>query len=43
MNQEIKPDKEIDLTGKICPMTFVYTKLALEQMHQGQLLMVLLD
>ncbi len=38
-----KPDKEIDLRGKVCPMTFVYTKIALEEMQRGQLLQVILD
>ncbi len=38
-----KPDKEIDLRGKVCPMTFVYTKIALEEMQRGQLLLVILD
>lgn len=36
-------DKEIDLKGKICPMTFVYTKIALEDMRKGQILKVILD
>ena len=28
--------KEIDLLDEICPMTFVKTKLALEQVNQGE-------
>ncbi len=36
-------DEELDLRGKICPMTFVYTKLALEKIQPGQILKVILD
>ncbi len=36
-------DEDLDLRGKICPMTFVYTKLALEKMQPGQVLKVILD
>ncbi len=36
-------DDVIDLRGKICPMTFVYTKLALEKLQAGQVLKVILD
>ncbi len=36
-------DDIIDLRGKICPMTFVYTKLALEKLQPGQVLKVILD
>ncbi|MFW9902503.1 MAG: sulfurtransferase TusA family protein [Candidatus Thorarchaeota archaeon] len=35
--------KQIDIRGKVCPMTFVYTKLALEDLDKGELLEVLLD
>lgn len=35
-------DVYIDITGEICPMTFVKTKLAIEKMASGQLLEVLL-
>ncbi len=33
----------IDLRGKQCPMTFVYTKVALEEMKKNQILEVILD
>ena len=33
----------IDLRGKQCPMTFVYTKVALEEMVKNQVLEVILD
>ena len=38
-----RADKKLDLTGLYCPMTFVYTKIALEEMEQGQILEVILD
>jgi len=37
---ELKPDKSIDITKEICPMTFVKTKLKLETMEAGQVLEV---
>ena len=36
-------DENLDLRGKICPMTFVYTKLALENISRGKILKVKLD
>ena len=35
--------QELDIRGKVCPMTFVYTKLKLEEMKSGELLKVMLD
>ena len=35
--------KKLDIRGKVCPMTFVYTKLTLEKMNSGELLEVILD
>ncbi len=35
--------KELDLIGVQCPMTFVYTKVALEEMKPGEILRVILD
>jgi TusA-related sulfurtransferase len=35
--------QKLDILGKICPMTFVYTKLALEKMSSGEILEVILD
>ena len=40
---ELIPDKRLDLRGKQCPMTFVYTKVALEEMKEKQILQVTLD
>ncbi|MEQ8319515.1 MAG: sulfurtransferase TusA family protein [Rhodospirillales bacterium] len=41
-NQEeiISPDHKIDITGLICPMTFVRTKLLLERIAVGEVLEV---
>jgi tRNA 2-thiouridine synthesizing protein A len=33
-------DQELDITGEVCPMTFVRTRLALDRMAPGQLLLV---
>jgi len=35
--------KRIDIRGKVCPMTFVFTKLALEELPKEHILEVLLD
>ena len=34
---------KLDIRGKLCPMTFIYTKLTLEEMDKGELLEVLVD
>ena len=34
------PDRELDITGELCPMTFVRTRLALDRMAPGQTLLV---
>lgn len=39
----VQPDVELDLRGVICPYNFVKTKLKLEAMEKGQILLVLLD
>lgn len=33
-------DHDIDITGELCPMTFVRTKLRLERMKSGEVLNV---
>ena len=33
----------LDIRGKVCPMTFVYTKLSLEKMNPGEILELTLD
>ncbi len=37
---EAKPDQTIDITGEVCPMTFVRAKLRLERMRSGEVLSV---
>ncbi|MHA1207075.1 MAG: sulfurtransferase TusA family protein, partial [Candidatus Hodarchaeales archaeon] len=36
-------DRVLNLCGRQCPMTFVYTKVTLEEMHVGEILQVILD
>jgi TusA-related sulfurtransferase len=36
----VPADREIDITGDLCPMTFVRTRLALDRMRPGQVLKV---
>lgn len=38
-----QPNKELNLTGDICPITFVKSKLMLEKMNSGEVLKVTLD
>lgn len=42
MNDNGRPDcdRQIDITGEICPMTFVRTRLALDGMRSGEVLLV---
>src|SRR5271166_2297532 len=45
MNTETVPadaDRVLDITGEVCPMTFVRTRLALDALAPGQTLLVLL-
>lgn len=35
-------DRVLDITGEVCPMTFVRTRLALDRMAPGERLLVLL-
>jgi TusA-related sulfurtransferase len=37
------PDRVLDLTGEVCPFTFVRTKLALEELPAGARLLVRVD
>jgi TusA-related sulfurtransferase len=39
----VEPDAEIDITGEICPMTFVHTRLALDRLPPGAVLRVRLS
>ncbi|HBF38242.1 MAG TPA: sulfurtransferase TusA family protein [Firmicutes bacterium] len=38
-----EPKKRLDLHGVICPMNFVKTKLALEDLTPGDLLEIIID
>ena len=40
---EIVVDSELDLSGEVCPYTFVKSKLALEELDVGQVLRVTVD
>jgi tRNA 2-thiouridine synthesizing protein A len=40
---DIKVDKTVDLKGQVCPYTFVRSKLAIEKMHVGEVLDIILD
>ncbi len=42
MSLIIVPDLELDITGEICPMTYVRTRLALDRLRPGQVLAVML-
>jgi len=42
MNDVVHPDRDLDITAELCPMTFVRTRLALDMMKPGQVLRVLL-
>ncbi|HJQ55565.1 MAG TPA: sulfurtransferase TusA family protein [Vineibacter sp.] len=37
------PDSDLDITGDVCPMTFVRVKLALERLPSGAVLRVRLN
>ena len=37
---EHAPDRELDIRGDTCPMTFVRTRLALDRMAPGEVLLV---
>lgn len=40
---DIKADERLDITDVVCPVTFVKTKVALEEMEEGQILQVHLN
>ncbi|MHB1127126.1 MAG: sulfurtransferase TusA family protein [Bacillota bacterium] len=40
---KIIADATLDITGDVCPITFVKTKLALEEMSPGEILEVTLN
>ncbi len=42
MSKSKDPDRVLNITGEVCPMTFVRTRLALDRMAPGECLLVLL-
>ncbi|MDK9721866.1 MAG: sulfurtransferase TusA family protein [Rhodospirillales bacterium] len=43
MSNVSNPDYFIDITGEVCPMTFVKTKLRIERMSPGEVLEIRLQ
>lgn len=43
IDADFKIDREINLKGEVCPYTFIKSKLALEEMENGQILKVIVD
>lgn len=43
MAKEIQIDDTINITDSVCPMTFVRTKAALEELETGQILEVIMN
>ncbi|MHA1144990.1 MAG: sulfurtransferase TusA family protein [Candidatus Helarchaeota archaeon] len=41
--KEFKTKNVLNLEGEVCPFTFVYTKLKLEEMDKDELLEVIID
>ena len=41
-SRAVEPDRTLDISGEVCPMTFVRTRLALDRLAPGQTLLVLL-
>lgn len=43
MSRKIEAHRTLDLSGEVCPYTFVNSKLELEGMESGQILEVIVD
>ena len=41
--EERTPNARLDLRGVVCPINFVKTKLKLEEMHEGEILEIVID
>ena len=39
-NNEIQFDDEVDITDKVCPLTFVKAKVAIDELEDGEVLAV---
>lgn len=37
---DIKFDEEVDITDKVCPLTFVKAKVALDELDEGQIIAI---
>ncbi len=40
---DFKVDSEVDITDKVCPLTFVTAKVALEELDDGEILSIRLN
>ncbi len=43
MNTDLKPDKQVDTHGEVCPFPWVHAKKALKKLEVGQVLCVVGD
>ena len=43
MGAAFKVDRTLDIKGQVCPLTFVRSKLAIEQMAIGEVLEIIVD
>ena len=41
--ERMRPNRELNLKGEVCPYTFVRSKLAIEEMNAGEILQVIVD
>ncbi|MDO4492143.1 MAG: sulfurtransferase TusA family protein, partial [Lachnospiraceae bacterium] len=37
---EIKYDEQVDITDKVCPLTFVKAKVAMDELEDGEVLAI---
>ena len=37
---DIKVDEEVDITDKVCPLTFVQAKVAIDELDEGQIIAI---
>ena len=38
--EDIKVDAEVDITDKVCPLTFVKAKVSLDELEDGEVLAI---
>lgn len=41
--EDIKVDAEVDITDKVCPLTFVKAKVSLDELEDGEVLAIRLN